>query len=158
MSKMRVLGVVLLSALVAACSSVPYAQRQKQRQDAYNAAAGTPVRSFVYLGRMWSWEPLSDSQLVVYTVPTKAWLLDVWGCPNLPWVNVIGLTSSFREVQTNFDKVLTGGRDAPCPITQIRPVDLTRLKLEQQAQREVDVQPRSDANGSSAPANQQPGQ
>lgn len=155
MLKMRVAGVVLLGAWVAACSSVPYAQRQKQRQDAYNAAAGAPVRSFVYLGRMWSWEPLSDQQLVVYTVPSHAYLLDVWGCPNLPWTQVIGLTASFREVQANFDKVLTGRRYAPCPITRIRPIDLARLKLEQQAQREVDMQPRSDANTPSVPAGQQ---
>lgn len=152
MSTMRVVGVVLLGAFMAACSSVPYAQRQKQRQDAYNAAAGAPVRSFVYLGRMWSWEPLSDKQLVVYTVPTRTYLLDVWGCPNLPWTQVIGLTASFREVQTNFDKVLTGRGYTSCPITQIRPIDLARLKLEQQAQREVDMQPRSDANTPPAPA------
>ena len=156
MSKKRVIGTVLLSALLAACSSVPYAQRMQQRQDAYNAAAGAPVRSFRFLGQMWSWEPLSNAQLVVYTRPNQAYLLDVWACPNLTFANAIGLTSSIREVSVNFDKVLTGRPYVPCPIIKIRPVDLTRLKIEQQSQREVDMQPRANASASPAPAGGQP--
>jgi Family of unknown function (DUF6491) len=161
MSKLRVVAAVLLGTLMAACSGVPVSQARKQRQDDYNAAAGAPVRSFVYLGRMWSWEPLGDKQLVVYTTPSKAYLLDVWGCPNLAWTQVIGLTASFREVQANFDKVLAGGPYPPCPITQIRPLDLARLKLAQQQPREVDVQSRNDPStpsgqsGGSGPSGQQ---
>jgi hypothetical protein len=151
MSSLRIVAVVLLMAVLAACSSVPVSPAQQQRQAAYAAAAGAPVRSFTYLGRMWSWEPLGDKQLVVYTTPSKAYLLDVWGCSNLPWAQVIGLTASFREVQANFDKVLAGGPYPPCPIVQIRPLDLTRLKLAQQSPREVDVQSRNDA---AAPAGQ----
>ncbi|HTV84592.1 MAG TPA: DUF6491 family protein [Dyella sp.] len=163
MSKSRAIAaiaVALLAAMLAACSSVPVSQAQQQRQNAYAAAAGAPVRSFVYLGRMWSWEPLGDRQLVVYTTPNKAYLLDVWGCPNLPWTQVIGLTASFHEVQANFDKVLAGGPYPPCPITQIRPLDLTRLKLAQQSPREVDVQSRNDAATPPGQAGQsgQPGQ
>ncbi len=156
MSKMRVIGSVFATFLLSACSGVPYAQRTQQRQDAYNAAAGAPVRSFRFLGRMWSWEPLSDQQLVVYTQPKQAYLLDVWACPNLTFANAIGLTSSIREVSANFDKVLTGRPYVPCPIIKIRPIDLARLKVEQQAQREVDMQPRSDTPASPSPANDQP--
>jgi len=153
MSTIRSAGAALLVALFAACSSVPYAQRTQQRQNAYNAAAGAPIRSFRFLTRIWSWEPLSSTQLVVYTVPNTAYLLDVWDCPNLMWTQAIGLTSTFREVSVNFDKVLTGRSYVPCTITQIRPINLAQLKVQQAAQREVDVQSRDNGGGAAPPAN-----
>jgi hypothetical protein len=151
MSTKRVVATVLITILLAACSSVPYAQREQQRQQAYTAAAGAPIRSFRFMSRIWSWEPLSDSQLVIYTVPNTAYLLDVWSCPNLPWTQAIGLTSTFREVQANFDKVLTGRPYVPCVITKIRPINLAQLKIEQQAQREVDLQPRDNGSSTAPP-------
>lgn len=150
MSKIRVRGAALVAVLLAACSSVPSAQRGQQRQQAYGAAAGAPIRSFRFTTRIWSWEPLSDTQLVVYTVPNTAYLLDVWSCPNLMWTQAIGLTSTFHEVSVNFDKVLAGRRYGPCPITKIRPINLSQLKIEQQAQREVDMQPR-EGGGNGTP-------
>lgn len=135
-----------LVGLLAACSSVPYAQRQQQRQAAYLAATGAPVRSFRFFSPIWSWEPLSDTQLVVYTRPNKAWLLDLdGGCQNLAFTNAIGLTSNLDEVSVNFDKVLTGRSHFPCTITGIRPVDVARLKIEQAKQRKVEAEPRSGA-------------
>jgi hypothetical protein len=150
MSRIRIAFAACLAVVLAACSTVPYAQRTQQRLDAYNAAAGAPVRSFRFMSRIWSWEPLSDTQLVVYTVPNTAYLLNVWSCPNLMWTQAIGLTSTFREVSVNFDKVLAGRPYVPCVITQIRPVDLSKLKVAQAAQREVDLQSRD--SGSNAPA------
>ncbi|GGA11887.1 DUF6491 family protein [Dyella caseinilytica] len=153
MSTIRMVGAALLAVWMTACSNVPVAQRDQQRQQAYNAAAGAPIRSFRFMTRIWSWEPLSDSQLVVYTVPNTAYLLDVWTCPNLPWTQAIGLTSTLRSVSVNFDKVLTGRNYVPCTITKIRPINLAQLKIEQAAQREVDVQARDNGNGVAAPAN-----
>jgi hypothetical protein len=139
MSTMRVLMAVLLAGALAACASVPYAQRLQQRQQAYNAAAGAPVQSFrLIFNNIYSWEPLSDTQLVVYTQPTRAYLLDVWPCSNLTFTNAIGLTSFASQVQVGFDKVLSGRGYVPCPIKQIRPVDLAQFKLEKEAQRHVD--------------------
>ncbi len=154
MLKKQSIMVVLAVAMLAACSSVPYAQRRQQRQQAYSAAAGAPVRSFrLVLGAsIYSWEPLSDTQLVVYTLPTRAFLLDVWPCNNLTFTNGIGLTSFAQEVQTGFDKVLTGRGYVPCMIKQIRPVDLARLKLEKEAQRQVDSMPRDNANQTPPPS------
>jgi hypothetical protein len=153
MSTIRMIGMALLAAGIAACSSIPSAQRDQQRQQAYNAAAGAPITSFRFMTRIWSWEPLSDSQLVVYTVPNTAYLLDVWTCPNLPWAQAIGLTSTLRSVSVNFDKVLTGRNYVPCTITKIRPINLAQLKIQQAAQREVDVQSSDSGNGAAAPAN-----
>lgn len=152
MSKMQVLSAVLTGMLLAACASQPYAQRLQQRQQAYNAAAGAPVRSFrLILGpQIYSWEALSDSQLVIYTTPTKAYLLDVWPCNNLTFTNTIGLTSFANTVQTGFDKVLTGRPYIPCAIKQIRPVDLAQFKLDKEAERHVDSVPRDNGTAPAA--------
>ncbi|HKT30590.1 DUF6491 family protein [Dyella sp.] len=152
MMKLRILVLVLLAVLLAACESVPYAQRLQQRQQAYSAAAGAPVRSFrLVLGeQIYSWEPLSETQLVIYTLPSKAYLLDVWPCNNLTFTNFIGLTSFASEVQTGFDKVLTGRPYIPCMIKQIRPIDLARFKLEKEGQRHIDSVPRHDAGNAPA--------
>ncbi|HUA79902.1 MAG TPA: DUF6491 family protein [Dyella sp.] len=150
---MQILVLALIGALLAACSSVPYAQRMQQRQQAYSAAAGAPVRSFrLIMGQqIYSWEPLSDSQLVVYTLPNKAYLLDLWPCSNLTFTNAIGLTSFASTVQSGFDKVLTGRPYVPCTIKQIRPVNLAQLKLEQESQRHVDSVPRTDSGAAPPP-------
>ncbi|AGG90537.1 DUF6491 family protein [Rhodanobacter denitrificans] len=130
-------GALLLGLLCAGCSSVPYAQRMSERQAAYAAAAGAPVRSFRFFS-LYSWEPLGDTQLAVYTQPNKAWLLDLGGCQELRFVNSIGLTSNLNQVMVGFDKVLTGRHNFPCTITQIRPVEVKSLKLAQQQQRQIE--------------------
>jgi Family of unknown function (DUF6491) len=130
-------------ALLAGCSSVPYTQRQAQRQAAYAAAAGAPVNSFRFFTPLWSWEPLGSDQVVIYTRPKEAWLLDVPGCTELPFANAIGLTSNLNQVSIHFDKVVTGRNQLPCAIQKIRPVDVGRLKAVQQEQRQVTPEPRA---------------
>ncbi|GLQ99625.1 DUF6491 family protein [Dyella mobilis] len=151
MSKIRVLLTALIAASLVACASVPYAQRQQQRQQAYNASAGAPVQSFrLILSGFYSWEPLSDTQLVIYTQPTRAYLLDVWPCTNLTFASGIGLTSFANQVQVGFDQIFTGRGYVPCRIKQIRPVDLAQLKVEKEAQRHVDSLPRDSSQPASA--------
>jgi hypothetical protein len=143
MSMIRVLWATTLAALLAACASAPYAQRISERQAAYAAAAGAPVRQFRFF-TLYSWEPLSDNQLAVYTRPNEAWLLDLaGGCQDLTFVNSIGLTSNVNQVMVGFDKVLTGRRNFPCTISQIRPIDVKSLKAAQQQQRLINSAPRS---------------
>ncbi|GGA11917.1 hypothetical protein GCM10011408_36670 [Dyella caseinilytica] len=138
---------------LAACASVPYAQRLQQRQQAYTAAAGAPVQSFrLVLNDIYSWEPLSDTELVVYTQPTRAYLLDLWPCSNLTFTNGIGLTSFANQVQVGFDKVFTGRGYIPCRIKQIRPVDLAQFKLEKESQRHIDSLQREADTSSKQPA------
>ena len=137
-------GALALAALTAGCSSVPYAQRMQQRQAAYAAAAGAPLRSFSYFS-LYSWEPLSDTELAVYTRPNQAYLLDLGGCQDLMFANTIGLTSSINQVTVGFDKVLTGRHSFPCTITGIRPVDVKSLKIAQEKQRKIEAAARSAA-------------
>lgn len=142
MSIKRSMPMVVFTLLLGACSSVPYAQRLSERLAAYTAAAGAPVHNFRFFS-LYSWEPLSDTELAVYTRPNQAWLLDTGGCQNLQYVETIGLTSNLNQVSVGFDKVLTGRSYFPCTITQIRPVDVKRLKVEQQKLRQIRSEPRS---------------
>ena len=141
-----ILGTLLAGSMLAACSSVLYAQRLRERQAAYAAAAGAPVRHFDFF-TLYSRESLGDSQLAVYTRPNKAWLLDVSPhCPRLDYSNSIAITSFAHRVSAHFDKVLTGS-PVPCVIEQIRPLDMTRLKQVERAQHAITAQPRPAAAG-----------
>lgn len=147
----RLLIAAIATLSVAACSSVPYAQRISARQAAYTAAARDPVRSFRFF-ELYSWEPLGDSKLAIYTKPSEAYLVSVMGpCPDLEFTNAIGLTSNLNEVQVRFDKVLTGRRDFPCTIGEIRPVDLARLKSVEHEQRKIQSTQREAAADKPAP-------
>ena len=141
-----VVGGLLAGCALAACSDVPYAQRITQRQAAYATATGAPVSSFLLTGSLWSWEPLGRDQLVIYTRPRQAWLLDVPGCFNLEYANAIGLTSNLHQVSVGFDKVLTGRHYPPCTITRIRAIDVARLKVAELKQRKIDEAPRPAAD------------
>lgn len=141
----RLLLAATAALAVAACSSVPYAERVSARQAAYAAAAKEPVRSFRFF-ELYSWEPLGRSQLAIYTRPNEAYLVTVLGpCPDLEFTNTIGLTSNINEVQVRFDKVLTGRGDIPCTIGDIRPVDLARLKSVEHEQRKIQAADRTAA-------------
>lgn len=130
-------------AVLAACGTTPPVQSTGDRLASYTAAAGAPQRSFRFFN-LYSWEPLSGTLVAIYTRPTEAYLLDLdGGCPNLQYASALGLTSSVNEVTVHFDRVTTGRGGYPCTITQIRPLDVTKLRAEQKAQRKIEAQPRS---------------
>jgi hypothetical protein len=140
---------LVVTAMLAGCAADPHqVEQDNQRQAAYAAAAGSPVGSFRFFSPLYSWEPLGNDQLVVYTRPTQAWLLDVPGCPDLPFTNVIGLTSNMHQVTVMLDKVLTGRRNFPCTITRARPLDVRHLKATQKAQRKIEERARETPAGS----------
>ena len=143
-----------LAGLLAACASMPSARDMQQRQAAYVAAAGAPVRSFRLVpgDSVYSWEPLGDTQLVVYTRPTRAFLLDTWPCSGLTVTKGIGFTSFAGEVSVGFDRILTNRGYLPCAIKQIRPVDMARFRLEKEARRHVEVMARDSKDGVPPPA------
>ena len=143
MSLTRVLSATAVALSLAGCASGPQAQRLAERQAAYTAAAGAPVSSFHFIQPMWSWEDLGTDQVVIYTRPQHAWLLDVPGCSELPFASQLAITSNLDQVSINFDRIFAGHAGYPCTIRQIRPVDMTKLKAVQQQQRQIQVQPRA---------------
>lgn len=144
MSAIRSLIVLILLLLLAGCASVQNERHRNERQTAYLAAAGAPVGNFVFTS-LYSWEPLSETQLVVYTRPGQAWLLDLFGCQNLLFSNSIGLTSNLNQVSANFDKVLTQYGEVPCTISRIRPVDVKGMRAVAEEKRQIRSEPRKPA-------------
>jgi hypothetical protein len=142
MSVIRSLILLVALLVLAGCASVPSAQHRSERQAAYLAAAGSPVSNFTF-SNFYSWEPLSEKQLLVYTRPTQAWLLDLFGCQNLLYSNSIGLTSNLNQVSARFDNVLTQRGYVPCTISQIRPVDVKRMRATAEEKRSIRSEPRS---------------
>jgi len=106
----------------------------------YQAAAGAPVPSFHYFGRVTSWTPVGERHVAVWTRPSEAWLLGFDSrCPDIDVSPVISLTSQGNRVNAGFDKVMVHNGNAmqvPCRIREIRPLDTTRLKAEEKAARE----------------------
>lgn len=116
--------------LLGACAANQARSQQDQAHlAAVHAAAGKPVGSFsLAVSTLYSWEPLSNQELLVYTRPRQAWLLNVGLCPQLPFTVAIGLTSHVGQVNTNRDSVLVRRGDFPCHIQSIRPVDVKQLR------------------------------
>lgn len=141
MSALRFLIVPALLSMLAACASVPDAGQRSEREAAYLAVAGAPVGHFTF-SSLYSWEPLGETRLVVYTRPTQAWLLDLFGCHDLLYANSIGVTSNMNQVSARFDKVLTPRGFVPCTISQIRPLDVKRMKALEQQKRQIRSEPR----------------
>ncbi len=133
MKYLRLLLPLLLVLLGGCAATQARAEREQARAAAIHAAAGKPVSSFSYMAStLYSWEPLSESELLIYTRPNRAWLLDVGLCPDLPFTSAIGLTSHVGQVQSRLDSVIVHGNGFPCRIQTIRPVDVSLLKRKMQ--------------------------
>jgi Family of unknown function (DUF6491) len=122
------------------------------------AYAGPPIPYFVWLGRLWSWEPLGKDQLVVFTVPDEAYLLKIWPPCDLRFmVTTIGITSTARTIYAHTDSITmnsssTGPGPVRCPIDEMRKIDYQRMKADerakaQQAQQGQQGQPGQQGQG-----------
>lgn len=123
--------------LMAGCASTPSLSDAQERA-LYDAHAGAPVDKFRYFGSFNSWTELGDDALVVWTRPSEAWLLDLYGpCPDLEFAHTISVSSTFNMVSARLDSITAHANNSmqiPCRIQQIRPVDVEALRA---AQREV---------------------
>lgn len=138
---------LLLVPMLAACAT-DRAQRDATKLALYRAHAGAPVRSFHFFGQLDSWTSLDDRTVAVWTRPSEAWLLDLYGsCSGLEFTPFIGLTSSSGTVSARFDKVLvrnTGGINMPCVIETIRPLDVKAIRQAERGERDATRAPATD--------------
>ncbi len=145
-SYFRTGGLLVLTALVAACSSIPLSQRDAAERDRFEAYADKPVDHFTWLTHYQGWEPISPNQLVVWTDINQAYLITVFKpCTNLMFAHRIGLTSTADTVYAHFDHVKAEGWT--CIIDTIRPVDYLRMEHDLRAQHEAEKR-RKAATGS----------
>jgi hypothetical protein len=101
--------------------------------------AGEPVEQIRSMRGLDGWTPVSRNQLVIWTGHNEAWLIKVWdGCINLSFANAIQVTQTGRTI-TRFDKVLV--ENESCPIIEMRPVDVVRMKADRKAARDTVAKP-----------------
>lgn len=127
----RITLALSLAALAAACASTSKLS-DSERYTLYREHAGEPIKSFRYFGDINGWTPLDDAALVVWTRPSEAYLLDLYGpCQDLDFAQSIALTNLMGEVSARFDKVIVAGTSSmriPCRIEEIRKVDVKALR------------------------------
>jgi hypothetical protein len=132
----RLVASSLLAVMVlAGCSSggIPKHEDEAQVRARFGAYAGEPIDRMTWMGQYYSWEPIGENQLVVFTTPSDAYLLKVSGpCTDLKFVTSIGLTSTASTVYSRLDSVKV--RHWRCPIAEIRKVDYKRMRADMRAE------------------------
>jgi hypothetical protein len=122
-----------LAMLATGCATTNEIQRTKTADPAverYSKYALAPVDSFTAF-RIDSWTSLSRNQLLIWPHFDEAYLVTVWdACFDLPFAERIGVARTGPTV-TKFDKIIVG-RDR-CPISEIRPVDIKKMKSDEAA-------------------------
>ena len=123
-------AIILAGFLASACATTGGGLERSTGDKAlarYEPYLEEPVDSFTMF-RHDSWEPLNRNQLVLYTTMNDAYLLTVMGpCYELPFAQTVGVTTTGSSV-TRFDSVIVRGNR--CPITEIQPIDVHRMKAD----------------------------
>jgi hypothetical protein len=116
-------------AWLGSCST--YTDRLEANRVRYESYAGAPVNEISYLGRYDGWKPLSRTELVIWTTPWDAYLINVASpCADLPFVDNVTLTTSgLHTIHPRVDFVKVKGGWI-CQIEQIRPVDYRRMQAD----------------------------
>jgi hypothetical protein len=127
----KTLSVILAAAaLASACASPGGLSRSEEKLTQYEPYVGEPVSSFTAF-RQHSWEPISRTQLVLWTSINDAYLLTVANnCPNMMFTNAVSVTSTGSGISTLDHVIIKGDR---CPITQIQPIDVRRMRDDRNA-------------------------
>jgi hypothetical protein len=115
--------------LMAGCvtASPGAAQAPTPQDQTYLKYAGPPLDSITYLGHYDGFRALDGQYLVVWTTYRDAYLIKVRDpCNQLPLANRVGLTSSVRTVNRNFDFVLADQQR--CRIGTIQRLDVDAMK------------------------------
>jgi hypothetical protein len=134
------LAAMMMGATLAlgACASTGLGDDEKL--EIYRTHAGAPVDSFQYFGSINGWTPLGDSAIAIWTRPSQAYLLDLYGpCSDIEYTPVISISNRMGRVYSRFDKVMVRNRgsiDMPCNIKQIRPLDVKAIKQAEKVARD----------------------
>jgi len=129
MNRYLIIGLAATLALTGCANTIARLKGADADLD-YANYAGEPIGSFA-MTSLDGWTVVEDKQLVVRTAFNKAYLLKLAGfCPDLKFAMAIGV-SSFAGQVDKFEKVIVG-KDH-CLISEIRPIDMNRMKADQKA-------------------------
>ncbi len=122
----RLIASLPLVGLLAVCAAAPPAPPSKDAQ-LYLKYAGPPIDDFTYLGHYDGFRALGGPYVVIWTTYADAYLVKVRDpCIELPFADRIGLTSTSRTVNRNFDFVLV--EHDHCRIGTIQRLDYDAMK------------------------------
>ena len=127
---MKTLLAVALAALIAAgCAGSPKRSQGDRILAQYEGYIGEPIRDFTAF-RQQSWQPVSRTQLILWTDFSHAYLLTITGnCPDLMFSDGVRVTSTGSQIST-FDAVMVRGDR--CPIKQIQPIDIRQYRADRE--------------------------
>ena len=129
---MNKLLIVALTAIVAsACAAQDGIKRSQGDRllSQYEPYIGAPVQSFTAF-RQDSWQPISRTQLVLWTDHNHAYLLTVANnCPELKFANAVRVTSTTSSISTLDQVIVRGDR---CPIDKIQPIDVRQMRQDRE--------------------------
>ena len=136
---MRILTAIVMAAMLASACATSGGEIERSKSDRlltrYEPYVGEPIDRFTAF-RTDSWQPISRTQLVVWTSINDAYLLTVDNtCPELNFAQKIGVSSTGSSI-SKFDSVIV--RDQRCRIEQIQPIDVERMKAERTAREAAD--------------------
>jgi hypothetical protein len=127
----RAVAAVALAALLAGCGTT--AHRGEASPDEFLPYAGAPVDEFHFF-RFDDWQLAGKDRVVLWVDVNQAYLATVAEpCAELDFSEYLGVSSTLHTV-SRFESLFPGHRDR-CPITEIRPLDVRRLKADQTAAR-----------------------
>jgi hypothetical protein len=125
-----VLALALVAAVASGCASGLSRSSGDPVLERYEPYLGEPIREFTAF-RPQSWQPVSRSQLILWTSISEAYLLTISNnCPDLMFTDSVRVTSTGSRIST-LDQVLVRGNR--CPIQQIQPIDIRQWRKDRDA-------------------------
>ena len=102
----------------------------------YEQLAGPSVSS-VRFNRLHNWQPINDTQLVIWTDLRSPVLVNLsFPCRELDFNHSIGVTSFGHQIVAGFDKVIVDG-DPACRIKSLHRLDPKALRAAQKQVRDA---------------------
>ncbi|WP_460812230.1 DUF6491 family protein [Luteimonas pelagia] len=103
------------------------------RLELHRAHAGAPVSTIPFSRSIDNWTYLGDRNLVVWTSPARAYLLELGSrCDELEYAHSIVFDGSGPNISAGFDSVRVVSPSAPlqipCRIQVIRPLDVPAIR------------------------------
>ncbi len=127
-----IIAVATMAVVATGCASSVARMKDATAELQYRDYAGDPIERFTAFD-IDSWTPVARNQLVVWTGINDAYLLTVWdNCRDLQFADRIAVSRTGNTV-SRFESVRINGDR--CPISDIRAVDMKRMKTDRAALR-----------------------
>ena len=124
------LALALVAAVASGCASGLSRSSGDRVLERYEPYIGEPIRGFTAF-RMQSWQPVSRTQLILWTSINDAYLLTVSNnCPEMMFTDSVQVTSTGSQI-SSLDQVRVGGDR--CPIEKIQPIDIRQWRKDRDA-------------------------